>query len=123
MTVNEARKEMFTKKGRMIESIPPTKDMLDNHIKRAVYQGSYVWGELLSNQPILPSPDCWGWEKNNNVWKPTWTTLPIMSKACQELIKCGCNPLIGCRGRCKCSKSNLPCTELCKCGGDCDKVD
>ena len=35
-TVNETRKGLFTRKGRMTDSIPPTKDALWNHLKRAV---------------------------------------------------------------------------------------
>ena len=37
----------------------------------------------------------------------------LVAKSCRELIKCAC------RGRCKCYQSNLPCTQLCACGGQC----
>ena len=36
--VDECRRMLFTKKGRTVDSIPPTKDALLQHIKRAVYQ-------------------------------------------------------------------------------------
>ena len=26
----------------------------------------------------------------NNLWQPVWTRLPEASKACSELLKCGC---------------------------------
>ena len=45
--------------------------------------------------------------------------LPEASKACLELLKCGCKQ--GCSGRCKCAKVNLPCTSLCQCSGECFK--
>ena len=44
--VNEARKDLFTRKGRSIESVPPTQHSLINHLERAVLQGSYVWGSI-----------------------------------------------------------------------------
>ena len=43
--------------------------------------------------------------------------LPEASKACNELIRCGCKS--ACRGLCKCTKANLPCTALCACNGNC----
>ena len=121
VSVNEARKELFKKKGRPIESIPPTADALMLHVKRAVFQGAFVWGQVLTPFQILPSPSNLGWQKIDNIWKPLWTLNPIASKVCQELIKCGCNPENSCKQRCKCAKSNLPCTSLCKCGGDCER--
>ena len=39
--IDKARKELFTKKGRIIENIPPTKGALIQHIKRAVLQGGH----------------------------------------------------------------------------------
>ena len=44
VNVDEARKQLFTKKGRAMDAIPPTRAALVQHIKRAVYQG----GALLS---------------------------------------------------------------------------
>ena len=40
--VNEARQELFSKKSRSLDSIPPTSASLLQHTKRAVYQGGYV---------------------------------------------------------------------------------
>jgi hypothetical protein len=36
--VNEARKQLFTQKGRAIDGLPPTQAALVQHIKRAAYQ-------------------------------------------------------------------------------------
>ena len=52
-------------------------------------------------------------------WEPYWTSLPQASKTCRELIKCGCDVSKGCRARCKCVRSDLQCTALCTCGGEC----
>ena len=40
-TVNEARKDLFTRKGRSIETIPPTYGALLEHTKRVAYQAGY----------------------------------------------------------------------------------
>ena len=41
-SINECRKQLFAKKARLIENIPPTKDALYQHISRAVYQAGFV---------------------------------------------------------------------------------
>ena len=119
--VNECRKELFAKKGRSIDAIPPTLDALFQHTKRATLQ-SIIWNHCLSPVPNLPSPHEWGWSKGpDDKWMPKWITIPQASDACKELLRCGCSPELGCRKRCKCVKTGLVCTALCKCGGGCDQ--
>ena len=121
-TVNEARKDLFTRKGRSIESIPPTSAALLQHVKRSAYQAGHQWGQSLLPSPSRPCPSDWGWIKGpSQTWEPYWTHLPPASKICRELLKCGCNPDRGCRGQCKCVWANMACTALCKCGGGCDR--
>eukprot|EP00794_Sanderia_malayensis_P004942 gene4942-5588_t len=62
--VNEARKHLFTQKGRQINNIPPTKGALLQHVKRASYQAGFVWGQCLERYSELPSPNAFGWEFN-----------------------------------------------------------
>ena len=88
----------------------PTQNSLYLHVKRAIYQGEYIWGQLQLPFLTLPSAAGSGWQT---------IILPSVSKACQELVKCDCNPKKVCRKCCKCLKSTLQCTSLCKCGGDC----
>ena len=64
--VNEARQKLFLKRSRSLDSIPPTKASLEQHVKRAVFQGGCVWGQTLLGQPVLPSPSDWGWQQLNN---------------------------------------------------------
>lgn len=117
--VNEARQELFSKKSRNLDNIPPTRAALVQHTKRAVFQGGYVWGQTLLKQAVLPSPSDYGWIRDDGLeWLPYWTSLPQVKDTCSELIKCSCKS--ACRGRCKCSKANLACTGLCKCGGNCN---
>ena len=115
--VNHARQSMFSQGTRSIESIPPTQAALEQHVKRAAFQAGHVWGRTLDPIQELPSAADWGWHLSSDGWTPTWSTLPEASEACNELIKCGCKS--ACRGLCKCTKANLPCTALCTCNGNC----
>lgn len=116
--VNQARKELFTLKGRAIDGLPPTRAALIEHTKRAAYQAGHCWGQMMLANPELPSPEDWGWRrKETGGWEIHWTTLPEAAKACRELLRCGCKK--GCRGHCKCVKAALQCTALCQCGGLC----
>jgi len=116
-TVNQERKELFTSKNRSIEHIPPTSAALTQHVLRAAYQAGHCWGQSLLENPIMPTPDKWGWTFLNNEWQPLWTLLPEASMVCRELLTCGCTK--HCSGACKCVKANLRCTSLCQCLGEC----
>ncbi len=118
VNVDIARQRLFAKKP-SVQAIPPTRAALEQHIKRATYQGGHVWGQTLLSEPELPSPSDWGWirtEKGHFV--PHWTSLPEASKTCYELISCKCKK--GCKKRCKCKKASLKCTALCLCEGQCE---
>ena len=110
--VNEARYELFVKKQRGMEDIPPTKDALLQHLKRATFQGGHIWGRTLEVDPKLPSASNWGWT-NPSSWKPQWSILPQASESIRELLRFGSNT-------CKCKKAGLKCTALCKCDKDCE---
>ena len=114
--VDEARKHLFTTKGRAMSAIPPTRAALIQHMKRVVYQGGYCWGKVLQVAIDLPSPGDWLWT-DPQCWKPLWSTLPEASKSSRELLHCGYKK--GCSGRCKCRKAALKCTALCLCDGEC----
>jgi len=117
LQVNDCRKYLFSRKNRMVDSIPPTQAALIQHSLRASLQGGHIWGQCTIADPLLPNTSDFGWVKENSIFKPLWTTLPSAATSCDELISCGC--LTACRGLCKCYKANLPCTALCACDGDC----
>lgn len=121
--VNEERQYLFTKRGRDVNSIPPTQAALNEHIKRTVYQGSYCWSKSMESRIELPDPGEWGWKRDahTNRWKPLWTSIDEAAKALRELIKCGCKK--GCNKRCKCRNSGLKCTALCACDDPCTHND
>ena len=115
--VNAARQALFSQ-GRSIEAVPPTQAALEQHSRRAAYQAGHVWGRTPDTMQDLSSPADWGWQlSSSDKWIPTWTVLPEASNICKELIKCGCKR--ACRGLCKCTKEDLPCTALCQCAGSC----
>src|SRR6218665_53616 len=114
VSLDNARLQMFTKKSKPLESLPPTFDSFLQHVKRTIYQAVHCWGNCLNKQPHFPDPIEWGWTTAGESWVPQWMTLPEVSRSCSELIHCGCKK--GCTGRCKCVKSHLVCTALCQCG-------
>ena len=59
-SVNQARKQLFTQKGRTIDGLPPTQTALTQHTKRAAYQAGHCWGQMIVATPELSSPDNWG---------------------------------------------------------------
>ena len=102
--VNGAGKQLFVKKGRQFEAIPPTRAALLEHSKRAVLQAGYIWGKALIPSPTMPNPQNWGWTLDGGLWRPYWTTLPGVMGSCQELVRCGCKK--GCRRQCSCMKAS-----------------
>ena len=101
-SINEARKDLFTKKGRTMYTIPPTRGALLQHANRAVYQGGHSWGSMFTISPALPCPTNWGWTDPLD-WKPLWTTLPEASIASRQRLRCGCKK--SCKGNCTCNSA------------------
>ena len=118
--VDEARFDLFARKQRAYDAIPPTQAALKEHIKRAVFQAGHVWGQSTVTEQQLPSLSNWRWSKQNNVWVPKWTELSAITECCQETQKCGCNRPT-CTGNCKCYRSCLPCTALFSCNCQVDR--
>ena len=113
--VNRCRRYLFTKKGRQLESLSPAQDALSQHVLRAIYQGSFVWGQPTSTIQVLPDPTDCGWAMIEEEFVPKWGNLPPIQEALHELTTCSC---VTCTvNHCSCLKADLPCTELCKCNG------
>jgi hypothetical protein len=115
--LDSARKQLFTKKNRTLEHLPPTSNAFEQHVKRTVFQAIHCWSHCLKQQMPAIDPGLWGWEKQDDKWIPIWMTIPEVSQMCRELIHCSCKK--ACTARCKCVKANLPCTGLCQCDGEC----
>lgn len=111
--VDEARLDLFARKQRPYNSIPPTQAALREHAKRAAYQAGIIWGQATISKPDTSSPADWGWTQRGETWQICWSTLPPIAASCQQLTKCSSKK--GCNQRCKCFRSGLPCTALCSC--------
>ena len=104
-SVNEARKQLFTQRGRAIDCLPPIQAALIQHIKMAAYQACYCWAQMMIAAVELPSPSEWGWNKKaEGGWEVCWTTQPEATQAYRELICYDCKK--GCRVHCKCRKAS-----------------
>jgi len=115
--IDKARRKLFARKNN-VQLIPATKAALEEHVKRAVYQGGHVWGQILLPAPELPPPTNWGWSRTGEgQYTPYWTRLPEAAHSCIELVSCKCKK--GCVRLCKCKKAALQCTTLCVCEGYC----
>ena len=115
--VNEARMDLYFTRTQNIETIPPTKNALFLHTKRALYQ-SGVWSKCLEAIQNLPSPKNFGWKDSGEVlvkWVPHWTTEAEASKECREFVKCACTTVCGSSARCTCKGADFKCTLLFKC--------
>ena len=53
-TVNEVREELFCRKNRSVDRIPPMQDALLQHVRRAVYQAG-IWTMSTQAQQVVPS--------------------------------------------------------------------
>ncbi|KAL8590645.1 hypothetical protein ACOMHN_011080 [Nucella lapillus] len=116
--VNTARYQLFSTGCKLLEKLPPTQAALFQHVKRALLQAIFYWGQATSIQQEIPDFSEWGWHKDGtNTWQQLWTTLSDASLACAILLQCGC--LKACTGRCKCNCAGVRCTVLCKCEGGC----
>ncbi|KAJ8351997.1 hypothetical protein SKAU_G00234730 [Synaphobranchus kaupii] len=111
--IDDARLDMFARKQKPYEAIPPTRAALIQHAKHAAYQAGCIWGQATVCQMETKSPADWGWTKQGDLWQIFWTVLPPIAQSCQQLTKCGCKT--ECSGRCKCYRFGLPCTALCNC--------
>ena len=120
-SANKSTKELFSKKGRLLDGIPPTTDTLQLHIYRAIYQASYCWAQSLCKLPSLPDPCEWVWKMEDKHYKIVWTSIPEASKMCNEVICCGCKHGKGCHRRCKRIQASLLCTAFCNCGNNCER--
>ena len=60
LEVNSCCCDLFVKKGRAMEALPPTFAALLQHSFRAAYQAGLIWKQALNQQQQLPSPEDWG---------------------------------------------------------------
>ena len=86
LDVNSCRRDLFVKKGRAMEVLPPTCAALPQPC--ASYQARYVWRQSLDQLQQLPSLEDWGWKMVGETYFLHWTDLAEVAIAIRELIKC-----------------------------------
>lgn len=102
-----------------MERLPPTREALKQHIKRAVYQSSGIWANSLENQIQSLDPEEWGWQLNNvGSLNPLWSTKTSASQDLHLQTKCKCKKLCNSM-RCSCKKNKVVCSLMCECDGKC----
>ena len=82
--IDKARRKLFARKNN-VELIPPTKAALEEHVKRAVYQGGHVWGQILLPAPELPPPTNWGWSRTGVHTRTVHTLLGQATRGSSQL--------------------------------------
>ncbi|CAL4240631.1 unnamed protein product [Meganyctiphanes norvegica] len=108
--IDKARLKLFLKKNNP-DALPPTRDALYLHVKRAYYH-SLIWKMANCPRPILPDPAEWGWEMTDIGLKPILMIKNGIPESALKFISCNCTT--NCRNnRCGCRKANLPCTLYC----------
>ena len=111
-SIDRARVILF-KKCKSLESLPPTFNALQLHIRRS-HLTSMSYFKAKDINPKLPQPTSMGWKYEDGRLIPELMTLEPVPDSWLEIISCGCKS--GCSTRrCKCRKSNLHCTGSCKC--------
>ena len=115
-SIHTVRCFSFRKSKANIDNLPPTKDALAQHLKRAHFQ-ALIWNQ--SNVPMqtLPSPVQSGWYLLNKSLVPKLTTKNSVSDASLQLFSCNCTECgYQCRTtHCKCTHAGLSCSHACAC--------
>ena len=74
--VDKARLQLFAKKQRSFDSIPPTSASLGQHVKEPAFQAACIWGQATESTMQPERPADRGWQKNGQVWEVIWSTPP-----------------------------------------------
>ena len=85
--LNELRYEIYDKRLCNLENLPPTRDTLVQHIKRANYQ-CLIWKSSLEGTPNISEPNGHGWSINYLTLKPTLMTSECAPKDLLVVVSC-----------------------------------
>ena len=102
-----------------LKSLPPSRNGLTEHTKRAALQAGWIWAEAVSNTE-QQNPELWGWMNENGHYSPRWY-LQNSATLCMEAVckTCNCQKAL-CRS-CRCAKDMMKCLPFCGCHGKCQK--
>ena len=111
-SVDSARHVLFSKSVTP-ETMPPTSNALRFQLMRAHYQ-CMIWMQAACPMPDLPAPIDMEWKRGDAGLEPVLMSIAAIPESCLEMISCTCKTQCKSR-RCKCRKSQLPCTSMCLC--------
>lgn len=118
-TIPELRWHLFCKHMTESDKLPPTLAALRKHVLRVHIQAK-VWGQAsiaLQDPQLDPLQNGYHKESDGRL-KPTMTDALPAPKTIIEMVSCQCKT--DCSSvRCSCRTNNLSCTDLCKCGSEC----
>ena len=104
-TFDDLRCILYTKKNTPISSLPPISRMLHRHLLRCHYIVR-TCRNLLSDSAI-----------NLLLERYWWFLVSSVLTFLHNIYTVTCGYKKTCSGRCKCQRSSVECTELCKCSG------
>ena len=114
--VDGARYVMFCSSGSE-SSMSPTKDAQTFHLVRANYQ-TVIWKKADTPFIDVPLPEVRCWLSDECGLSFHWMSKPAAPTEILKLSVCQCTKRW--TGRCSCHSTNLACTDLCKCGDECE---
>ena len=109
---------MFKKKCPEPQKLPPTRDALLCHLKRANYATAVVKCAL-EQFPNIPGPDGHGWIVEEGILQVQWMLRNPIPDDLIEFISCNCKKSKCMNKQCICISHGLNCTDMCNCN-DCD---
>ena len=89
---------------------------LHQHVKHVNYK-AFVWKSTLEANQEIPEADQHGWgviDKTYKAYKVHWMENQTTLEKILELVVCG-----KCIEQCQCVLLQVPCTNICKCKGEC----
>ena len=117
-TVKALRWSLFKKNQAESDRLPPTQAALHQAILRVHYQ-LLVWNNDHVANPVLPSPEGYGWQDEDGKLVPVMTKLPPAPEEIIQLVQCKCAKSRCSNNRCQCQKAGLVSTDICLCSEDC----
>ena len=114
--VSKIRYKYFTKTNKppLPQSLPPTKDVLYQHIQHANYQ-CQLWKKALDYHPHLPHPTEHGWADTDGSLAVKWGLLKPSPESIVEFVSYSCKKSECTTNHCDCAVINLPSTYPCRC--------
>ena len=113
--LNELRIRLASQKDASLIKLPPCEVSFLQHTKRVSWQ-TKVWMASDTAMQNLGTPLDHGWKREGDGLVPIFYNGPMVSEVLRDLI-CTCGRKSSCNTNCMCTQQQLPCTELCACGG------